>query len=154
MQEWLSGTRGTITMILTWTLGWGVGYGGLIEAFVDPHGELVDIWPAAMAAPGLIGGITMSALLRVTHGRTSLGEVPLGRFAVWGVITGVVLGVLAVASGLSSDIAIDTAQRRPVPPEVMIGITTALGAVAGLGSAVFFRLIARDRAPAVAGPRS
>ncbi len=150
MKKWLSGIRGTVVMILTWTVGWGIGFGGLIEASVDPHGEIVDIWPAAMAITGLLGGVVISALLRIAEGRRSFDEVSLARFAIWGLVTGLVLGVFAVAIGLSHDIAIDTPDRKPVAPAAMIGITTALGAVAAIGSAVFFRLLARRQTPEAA----
>ena len=43
MKKWFSGIRGTVVMILLWTVGWGLGFGGLIELFVDPSGDIVDI---------------------------------------------------------------------------------------------------------------
>jgi hypothetical protein len=152
VKKWLSGTRGTVLLILMWAMGWGVGFGGLIEAFVDPNGELVDIWPAAMAIPGFIGGAVMCALLRVAEGHRSLEEVSIARFATWGVVTGFVLGVLAVAIGLPNDIAIDTPQQRPVAPTVLVSITTALAAVAAIISALFFRLVAQQENSAMARP--
>lgn len=84
MKKWLSGIRGTVVMILMWTVGWGLGFGGLIEAFVDPSGDIVDVWPTALAIPGFIGGVVLSALLRLAEGRRSFDEVSLARFAAWG----------------------------------------------------------------------
>jgi hypothetical protein len=69
MNSWLRGVRGTVVLILIWMVGWGVGFGGLMEAFVDPHGELVDIWPALMGIYGFIGGAVMAGVLRVGGGR-------------------------------------------------------------------------------------
>ncbi|MGH7711059.1 MAG: hypothetical protein ACREOG_07225 [Gemmatimonadaceae bacterium] len=152
MQRWLSGFRGTALMVLVWTVGWGVGFGGLIEAFVDPHGELVDIWPAAMGFSGAIGGAVLSTLIRFAERRRRFDEISIPRFTTWGVVTGLVLGVLAIAIGLTSDIAIDTPLVRPVAPSVLIGIATGLGAVAAIGSAVLFRLVAREQPRTVAGP--
>ena len=143
MKRWLTGIPGTMVMILLWTIGWGLGFGGLIEAFVDPSGAIVDIWFTAMAIPGFMGGAVFSALLRTAEGRRGFDEVPLARFAVWGVVTGLVLGVLAVAMGVASDLSLAAG--------VLFGITTALGAVAAIGSAVFFRLIARGQPSVVAG---
>ncbi len=139
MKKWMSGIRGTILMILLWIVGWGLGFGGLIEAFVDPDGDILDIWFTAMAIPGFIGGVVFSALLQIAEGRRSFDEVSLARFATWGVVTGLVIGVIAIAKGIEMSLA----------PAAMIGITTALGIVAAIGSAVFFRLVARWRAPTV-----
>ena len=150
MKKWLSGFRGAFVMTLVWLVGWGVGFGGLMEAFVDPNGELVDIWPALMGFAGFIGGIVFWALLRISGGRRRFDEVSLVRNATWGVVTGVILGVLAIATGLTSDIAIDQPYQRPLAPIVMIGITTTLSAVAAFGSALFFRLLAKGETPAVA----
>jgi hypothetical protein len=143
MKNWLSGIRGTVLMILTWIVGWGLGFGGLIEAFVDPHGEIGDVWPTLMAIPGFISGVVFSALLRIAEGRRSFDEVSLARFITWGVVAGLVLGVLAVTGVVS--------YPRLLSPAALIGITTALSAVAAIGSAVFFRLVARRQTPASAG---
>lgn len=151
MKKWLRGLRGAFLMTLMWVVGWGVGFGGLMEAFVDPHGELVDIWPALMGFAGFIGGIVFCALLRISGAGRRVDEVSLARIATWGVVTGLILGVLAVASGLSSDIAIDQPYQRSIAPAVMIGITTALSAVAAIGSALFFRLLAQSETRAVPG---
>ncbi len=143
MKKWLSGIRGTVAMILTWTVGWGLGFGGLMELY-DPHGQIGDVWPTALAIPGFIGGVVFSALLWIAEGRRSFDEVSLARMTTWGVVTGVVLGVLTIPAEVG-DVSPGAAG--------MIGIGTALGAVAGLGSAFFFRLMARRQTPAVAGPQ-
>jgi hypothetical protein len=149
MKKWLRGFRGAVVMTLTWVVGWGVGFGGLMEAFIDPHGQLVDIWPALMAFAGFIGGIVFCVLLWISSSRR-FDDVSLARIATCGVATGLILGILAVAIGLTRDIAIDQPYERSVAPAVMIGITTALGAVAAIGSALFFRLLAKGETPAVA----
>jgi hypothetical protein len=138
-QRWFGGIRGTVVMILTWTVGWALGFGGLIEAFVDPSGKIIDIWFTAMAIPGFIGGALFSALLRIAEGRHSFHEVPLVRTATWGAVTGLALGALAVATVLAH-----APSRAAV---VMVGIAMALGAVAALGSAVFFRVVGARLAP-------
>jgi hypothetical protein len=138
-QRWLGGIRGTVVMILTWTVGWALGFGGLIEAFVDPSGRIIDIWFTAMAIPGFIGGGLFSALLLIAEGRYGFDQVPLVRTATWGAVTGLALGVLAVATVLAH------APSRPAA--VMIGIATALGALAGVGSAVSFRAVGARLAP-------
>lgn len=119
MKKWLSGIRGTVAIILTWTVGWGLGFGGLME-IVDPHGEILDVWPTAMAIPGFIGGAVFSALLRIAEGRRSFDEVSLARSATWGGVTGLVLAVAAV-TGVASLIS-------RVISDVALGLATALGA--------------------------
>jgi peptidoglycan/LPS O-acetylase OafA/YrhL len=143
MKKWLSGSRGTIAMVLTWTLGWGLGFGGMMELY-DPHGQIGDVWPTALAVPGFIGGVVFSALLRIAEGRRSLDEVSIARYAIWGVVTGLVLGVLTIPAKVG-DVS-------PVAAG-MIGIATALSAVSAIGSEDFFRLIARRKTPAIAGPQ-
>jgi hypothetical protein len=133
MKQWLSGTRGTVLMVLLWTVGWGLGFGGLMELY-DPAGEIGDVWPTALAIPGFIGGVVFSALLRIAEGRRRFDEVSLARFAGWGVVTGLVLGGLSVVAKVG-DVSPGAAG--------MIGIATALGAMAAIGSAVFVRLVAR-----------
>ena len=140
MTKWLSGIRGTVLMILLWIVGWGLGFGGLIEAFIDPDGEILDIWFTAMAIPGTIGGVVFSALLWAAEGRRSFDEIPLARFAMWGAVTGFVIGGIAMARGI--ELTLTTGK--------IFVITTALGIVAAIGSALFFRLVARRPTPAVA----
>jgi hypothetical protein len=142
MKKWLSGNRGTLMMIVTWTLGWGLGFGGLMELY-DPDGKIGDVWPTALAIPGFIGGIVFSVLLRIAERDRSFDEVSLARFLTWGVVTGLVLGLLTIPAKVGD-----------VSPGAfgMIGFATVLGAVAAIGSSVFFRIIARQ-APAVAPRR-
>lgn len=143
MKGWLSGVRGTVAMILTWTVGWGLGFGGLMEIY-DPHGQIGDVWPTALAIPGFIGGIVFSALFRLAERGRSFDEVSIARMAAWGAVAGLVLGVLSIPAKVG-DVS---------PGAVgMIGIGIVLGTVAGVGSAVFFRLIARRQTPAVAQSR-
>src|SRR5688572_1236022 len=141
MTKWLGGARSTVLMILLWTVGWGLGFGGLAEVFVDPDGEIQDIWPAEMAIPGFVGGVVFGGLLRIGEGGRRFDEVPLARFTIWGVMTGLVLGVLSASTGGPIPLSLTAAE--------MIGLATTLGAVAAIGSAVFFRLLTQG--PAIAG---
>jgi len=141
MKKWVSGVRGTVLMILTWTFGWGLGFGGLMELY-DPNGQIGDVWPTALAVPGFIGGIVFVALLRIAESRRDYAEVALARIAAWGAVTGVVLGLLTIPAKVG-----DVSPGAPG----MIGIATGLSIVAALGSAVFFRLLARKQTPAPAG---
>jgi hypothetical protein len=143
MKKWLNGNRGTVAMILTWTVGWGLGFGGLMELY-DPDGKIGDVWPTALAIPGFVGGVVFSALLRVAERDRSFDEVSLGRFITLGVVTGLVLGLLTIPAKVG-DVSPGAAG--------MIGIAIALSAVAAIGSAIFFRLLARRQIRAVAPPQ-
>ena len=142
MKKWMTGVPGVVLMILTWTLGWGLGFGGLMELY-DPAGKIEDVWPMVLGIAGLAGGIVFSVLLRMAEGRRRLDEVSPARYATWGVVTGLVLGVLAVALGVGSD--------APGSIAAMIGVLAALCTVAAIGSAVFFRLLARVQVRTLAG---
>lgn len=141
MKKWLSGIRGAVLMIVLWVIGWGLGFGGIMEAFVDPDGKIQDVWPTVLAIPGFIGGIVFSALLLIADRGRSFNEVPLFHFALWGAVTGIVLGILTIPAEVG-DVSPGGAG--------MIGIATVLGLVAAVGSAVFFRLVARWQKTAVA----
>jgi hypothetical protein len=141
MKKWMSGIRGAVLMIVLWVVGWGLGFGGIMEAFIDPDGKIGDIWPTMLAIPGFIGGIIFSALLLVAERRSSFDKVPPFHFALWGAVTGIVLGLLTLPAEVG-DVSPGAAG--------MIGILTALSLVAAIGSAVFFRLVAWWRTRAAA----
>jgi hypothetical protein len=132
MKGWMSGVRGAVLMIVLWVIGWGLGFGGIME-LIDPDGKVQDIWPTVLAVPGFIGGIIFSALLLVAERRSTFDKVPLFHFALWGAATGIILGLLTIPA--------EVGDVRPGAAG-MIGIATVLGTIAGFGSGVFVRLIA------------
>jgi hypothetical protein len=127
-------------MVELWVIGWGLGFGGIMEAFVDPDGRIQDVWLTVLAVPGFIGGVVFSALLLIADRGRSFNEIPLFHFALWGAVTGIVLGLLTIPAEVG-DVSPGAAG--------MIGIATVLGIVAAIGSAVFFRLVARWQTKAV-----
>jgi len=138
MKRWMSGIRGAVLMTVLWVIGWGLGFGGIMEAFIDPDGKIGDVWPTALAIPGFIGGIVFSALLQVAERRNSFDKVPLFHFALWGAVTGIVLGLLTIPAEVG-DVSPGAAG--------MIGMATGLGTIAGLGSGIFCRLATRRWVP-------
>ena len=101
MKQLLRRIRGAIGMGLTWCFGWA-GVGMLIELIWNvfpgfPLGPLVDIWPAALGIPGLVGGLAFSVVLRIAAGQRRFDELSLPRFAALGALAGVVLGLLPLA---------------------------------------------------------
>jgi hypothetical protein len=74
-------------MGLTWAAAWGfVGF--LIEAFVDPHGRIADIWPAVLGFPAFFGGVFFSIVLGIAARGRRFDELSLPRFAAWGALAG------------------------------------------------------------------
>lgn len=64
MTKWLTGIRGALLMGAIWGVQWGLA-GGFIEAFIDPRGEMVDMWPQTLAIPGFLVGLAFSAALQL-----------------------------------------------------------------------------------------
>lgn len=127
----MSGIRGSILMTVLWVIGWGLGFGGIME-IVDPDGKIQDIWLTVLAVPGFIGGVIFSVLLAIAeHGRR-FDQIALVRFVIWGGVTGVVIGLLTIPAEVG-DVSPGAAG--------MTAIATVLGLIAGIGSGVFFRLV-------------
>jgi hypothetical protein len=141
MKNWMSGIRGAILVIVLWVIGWGLGFGGIME-IVDSEGRIEDIWPAVLAVPGFIGGVIFSALLLLAERGSTFDKVPLFHFALWGAAAGIALGFLSIPAKIG-DVSPGWAG--------MTGIATALGVVSGLGSGIFCRLVARWSAATLAG---
>ena len=142
--KWLSGPRGAVFMVILWTIGWALGFGGVAEMFVDPDGETLDIWPAEMAIPGLVAGVVFACIFLIAESRRRFDEVSPARFTTWGVATGLVLGLLSLATD------------GPIPlslaPSEMMGLAIGLCVMAALGSALFFRvLVHRHTRPTARG---
>ena len=131
MKNWMCGIRGAILIIVLWVVGWGLGFGGIME-LIDPDGKIQDVWPTLLAVPGFIGGIIFSGLLLAAERGTSFAKVPLFRLALWGAITGVILGLLTIPAEVG-DVSPGWAG--------MTGIGAVLGTIAGLGSGIFCRLV-------------
>jgi hypothetical protein len=133
MKKWMSGIRGSTLIIALWVVGWGLGFGGIME-LVDPDGKIQDVWPTLLAVPGFIGGVLFAGMLAFGEGGRRIDEISLFKFTLWGAVTGVVIGLLTIPAEVG-DVSPGAAG--------MIGIATVLGLVAGFGSGVFFRLVTR-----------
>lgn len=129
----MSGIRGSIFMTVLWVIGWGLGFGGIMEV-VDPDGKIQDVWLTVLAVPGFIGGVIFSVLLAIAERGRRFDQISLLRFAIWGGLTGVVIGLLTIPAEVG-DVSPGAAG--------MTGIATVLGLVAGVGSGMFFRLVSR-----------
>ena len=72
----VTGVRGAGRMGLIWAAQWGLA-GGFIEAFVDPRGTLVDMWPQTLAIPGFVVGVAYFAMLQIA-GYATRERLPVG----------------------------------------------------------------------------
>ena len=131
MRTWLI-RSGAIGMALIWAGAWGAGAGGFIEAFVDPHGEIEDVWPVVLAILGSIGGVAFWALRRIAERGRSLDESTAPRALLWGTLAGLVAGLEGRTVG--------------APPDAIL-LTGLLGALSGPATWILFRYAAGEHAP-------
>jgi hypothetical protein len=72
LKKWMRRIRGAVGLGLTWGVA-GFLVGMVIEVihniWPNPLGSAVDIWPAALAYPGLLGGLAFSVVLGIAEGR-------------------------------------------------------------------------------------
>ena len=122
MTRWLRRIRGAVVVGLIWAIAWGVGVGGLMEAVVDPHGRIADIWPAVLGIPGFFGGLIFSVVLSIAERKRRFDQLSLPRFGALGAVAGALLGVPAVAMlGVNGFI---------IAPLALLGAASASGTLA------------------------
>ena len=134
MKRWLRRIRGVVGMGLIWAVVWAIVGGGVMEGLVDPHGKILDMWPQTLAIPGFVGGVAFAALLQIAEGRRRFDELSLPRFGAWGAVTGLMLGVLAVAAGAANEAPLW------LRAAVIIGPMTLLGGVSASGTLALARM--------------
>lgn len=93
-------------------LSWAVtGFlaGGVIELihnlWPNPIGSAFDIWPMALAVPGLLGGVAFAVVLGIAGRRARFDELSVPRVAVWGALGGAAVSLIPgamVALGIAT----------------------------------------------------
>ena len=147
MKNWLRRIRGVIGMGLTWAVGWSAigAVFGLVDAVVIgvvlqgiPLGAYVAVYVRIFATLGFFGGAIFSTVLRLAEGRRRFDELSLPRFAAWGGLGGLLLGVIALTGAVG---AVPVSLGRVMGPMdfVVAGVATLLGA----GSAAASLALAR-----------
>src|SRR5688572_32458877 len=99
MKQWLRRLRGVMGMGVVWTVAWAVVGGGVMEAFVDPRGRILDMWPQVLGIAGFLGGASFSIAFGIAARRRSFEELSLARFAALGALGGVAAGVFLMTTG-------------------------------------------------------
>ena len=133
MTKFLKGAGQAIGLGLLWALAAAM-VALFIEGAIDPHGEIVDVWIAALGYPAFFGGILFFSLVRLLEGRR-FTEVPLARAAVWGAVTGLLLPVflLVLVYGFSDP-------HGPAPWRLLVvltGVMMLAMAIAGPATVMF-----------------
>ena len=86
-------------MGLVWGVVWAIVGGGVMEAFVDPQGRILDMWPQVLGIAGFLGGASFSIAFGIAARRRSFEELSLARFAALGALGGVAAGVFLMTTG-------------------------------------------------------
>ncbi|HEX9693251.1 MAG TPA: hypothetical protein VGA22_14250 [Gemmatimonadales bacterium] len=100
MNTWLRRIRGALGMGLTWAIvGFvaGMGIELIHNIWPNPVGSAVDIWPAALAYPGFLGGVAFSVVLGIAGRRRRFDELTLPGVAVWGAVGGLLVSLVPAA---------------------------------------------------------
>ncbi len=133
MRKWLRRIRAAVTTGLLWAVPWAV-VAVLIGMVVDPDESMDEMWFLIGAYPGFLGGVLFSIVLAVAERRRSLNEMSVRRFAAWGAVAGLVIGVLPFMLGTPSA-DIDVARLATV----VIGSFTLMSAASAAGSLALAR---------------
>lgn len=130
MKKWMRRVRGALCFGIIWATG-GALLGFAIEllhnAWPNPFGSLVDIWPAALAYPAFLGGLAFSTVLGIVGRGRRFDELSLPAFAAWGALGGLLVSLVPVAAVGTGLVTLD------VPPW---RLTAALAVPLTLGSAI------------------
>jgi hypothetical protein len=134
--DWFRRIRGAIGMGLTWAAGW-MPVGALLGLTLtiiglDPQGA-TQFWGAAkvFAVLGFLGGSIFGTVVGLAEGRRRFDQLSLPRFAMWGALGGLLLGVggLQVLGGI----------RLHTFDMFAVGATTLLGMVSAAGTLMLAR---------------
>lgn len=145
MKKWLRRIRGAVGMGLTWGVAGflaGIGIELVHNLWPNPLGSAVDIWPAALAYPGFLGGVAFSAVLGIAGRRRRFDELSLPGVAAWGAVGGLFVSLIPAVM-----VAIGFATPNIPLWQItlaLLGPFTLGGAIAASGSLALAR-VAEDR---------
>jgi hypothetical protein len=133
MEMWTQRIRGAIGIGVTWAAGWVV-VGALTGLAISiglnfPLARVVWNYATAFAILGFFGGAIFSLLLSYAERKRNFEQLSLPRFAVWGALGGLVLGVSAVAISLFG-LPIASASAIAGGAAALLGAGSAAGTLA------------------------
>jgi len=143
MHNVLRRLRGAIGMGILWALA-GAFLGGLIE-LLDNIGvgwnwiDGTDMWIPLFAIPGFFAGIAFSLVLGIAGHNKKFEELSLLTFTLWGAISGLLLGGVALALGIL------------IPAVYVLGVPALFCATAATGTLAVARMGERPALPAARG---
>jgi D-alanyl-D-alanine carboxypeptidase len=129
--HWLKRIRSALVVGLVWGGLWAIVGGGIMESFIDPQGDIVDMWPQVLGIVGFLGGVIFSGVISIMAGHRKLNEFSFAEFAGLGAVAGVLQGAAAMA--------------LVGAPALFIAITTVVSAVAATGSLAVARMAGRKQ---------
>ncbi len=100
MHAWLRRLRGALGLGVTWAaVGFAAGMGIEVihNLWPNPITGEVDIWPMALALPGLFGGVAFSLVLGVLGRHRRFDELSLPRMAAFGALGGALVALIPAA---------------------------------------------------------
>ncbi len=157
MGSWMRRLRGALGMGVTWGVTWAItgiaiGVTSRLTPFLpwDRFFAVFDAPLPALAIPGFIGGTIFSIVLGVAARHRRFEELSLPRFAAWGAVGGLALGLVPAtlqALGLMSGIVNLWWLSAVVAPPLML-----LSAGSAAGSLALARKAERQDAPRELGP--
>lgn len=134
MRRWLRGLWSALRMGFIWALGGavlGVVIEGIDALWSTPMDALVFLWIPLLTVVGFLGGVGFALLLGLASRRHRLGDLSLPGFTALGAVGGLVLGGVALASGLAGNVP-DPWLRTVIvlaPPAVGCAVAASLSLV-------------------------
>jgi hypothetical protein len=129
-----------LALAATWALIYAlpaIPIEGLSNLGIDfPFTNAVDMWPMELGLPGLVAGVMYGTMLAMSGRLNRFEHLPAGVSAGLGAIAGLLVGGLYTWT---------VWPESAVTVTTIVGIAVGLGALAGPGSTIAFRTIARLR---------
>jgi hypothetical protein len=98
MNSWLRRIRGAVVFGVVWALAWAP-VGVLVGMALDPDDRMDEPWLIVGMLPGFLGGVLFSIVLGIAARHRRFEELSVRRFAAWGAVAGLMVGILPFALG-------------------------------------------------------
>ncbi len=126
MKNLLRNIGGAVKMGLFWAAVWAPIAVVIGAYIVDPDNSMDEMWVVVGAYPAFLCGVIFFTLLKSAESR-KLDELSLSRVAVWGAVSGLLVGAVPFVVGTPTTETVGV---------VIIGSVTFLSSVSAVGSAL------------------